>query len=76
MKSPSCTVYVGLAQARPNNHSLTATTTLFLQLEMLATALTPYTVASRKYAPSFCNLSLTTKRRGGLHAGCNIFSRA
>ena len=32
------------------------------------------TVMSRKYAPSFCNLSLSTKRRG-LYAGCDNFSR-
>ena len=25
--------------------------------------------------PPFCNLSLSTKRRGGLYAGCDIFSR-
>ena len=34
-----------------------------------------YTVVSRKYAPPICNLSLSTKRRGGLYAGCDIFSR-
>ena len=34
-----------------------------------------YTVVSRKYAPPFCNLSLSTKRRGGLYAGCDNFSR-
>ena len=29
-----------------------------------------------KYAPPpFCNLSLSTKRRGGLYVGCNNFSR-
>ena len=33
------------------------------------------TVVSRKYAPPFCNLSLSTKRRGGLYAGCDNFSR-
>ena len=25
--------------------------------------------------PPFCNLGLSTKRRGGLYAGCNDFSR-
>ena len=25
--------------------------------------------------PPFCNLSLSTKRRGGLYVGCDIFSR-
>ena len=25
--------------------------------------------------PPFCNLSLSTKRRGGLYAGCDNFSR-
>ena len=34
-----------------------------------------YTVVSCKYAPDFCNLSLSTKRRGGLYAGCDDFSR-
>jgi len=33
------------------------------------------TVVSRKYAPPFCNLSLSTERRGGLYAGCTNFSR-
>ena len=34
------------------------------------------TVVSRKYAPPpFCNLSLGTKRRGSLYAGCDIFFR-
>ena len=34
------------------------------------------TVVSRKYAPPpLCNLSLSTKRRGGLYAGCDDFSR-
>ena len=33
------------------------------------------TVVSRKYAPPFCNLSLSTKRRGGLYTGSDIFSR-
>ena len=36
-----------------------------------------YTVVSRKCAPPppFCNFSLSTKRRGGLYAGCDNFSR-
>ena len=29
---------------------------------------------SHKYAPPFCNLSLSTKHREGLYAGCDIFS--
>ena len=37
-------------------------------------SLTYITVVSCKYAP-LCNLSLSTKRRGGLYVGCDIFSR-
>ena len=33
------------------------------------------TVVTRKYAPPFCNLSLSTKRRGGLYAGCDTLPR-
>ena len=34
-----------------------------------------FTVVSHKYAPPppFCNLSLSTKRRGDLYAGCDNF---
>ena len=32
------------------------------------------TVVFRKYAPPFCNLSLSTKRRGGLYTGCDNFN--
>ena len=33
-----------------------------------------YTGVSHKYAPPFCNLSLSTKLMGGLYAGCDNFS--
>ena len=33
----------------------------------------PFTVVSRKYAPPL-PLALSTKRRGGLYAGCDNFS--
>ena len=32
------------------------------------------TIVSCKYAPPFCNLTLSTKRRGGSYTGCDIFS--
>ena len=32
------------------------------------------TIVSLRYVPPFCNLSLSTKHRGGLYVGCDIFS--
>ena len=32
------------------------------------------TVVSRKYTLAYCNLSLSTKRGGGLYVGCDNFS--